>query len=253
MEMYGKLEDLRELLDIESNTTIFYEQISNDDNDYTSPKLDHFTELYENYTELLSDDSLPQDAISEVTDQFTQICIHIINYINTEFNTDIEIDSLTDSSHNIPGITKALYIFFIIEFYDNIQSMLKNYITQNALTLYEEFSELTQKKDVMTTYFKKNLSNEMSVIASNIYDITDFIFTKIDGYTALSYCDRTNLPAQVIKTLIKDNIASDEFITSIADIYKNNINLRSRICFDILFAISNGDIADPYKLPTMEE
>ena len=115
MEMYGKLEDLRELLDVNTNSTVFYEQITNDDEDYTSPKIDRFTELFQNYTEVLGQDDLPQDDIIEITDQFTQICAHIINYINDEFNTDIEVDSLMDESHNLPGITKALYIFFIIE------------------------------------------------------------------------------------------------------------------------------------------
>ena len=253
MEMYGKLEDLRELLDVNTNSTVFYEQITNDDEDYTSPKIDRFTELFQNYTEVLGQDDLPQDDIIEITDQFTQICAHIINYINDEFNTDIEVDSLMDESHNLPGITKALYIFFIIEIYQNILSILKNYINANSQTLFTEFSELSEKKDVMTSYYNKSLSKEMSVIASNIYDITDYIFTKIDGSTALSYTDKDNLPAQVLKKLLDENIASDEFITAIADIYKKNIDLRSRICFEIVFAIKNGDIEDKFKLPTTIE
>ena len=103
-----------------------------------------------------------------------------INYINDEFNTDLEINSIMDSSHNLPGITKAMYQFFIIEFYNNILSIMKNYISKNSSTLYENFSELSQKKDVMTGYFKKGLSEEMSTIAANIYDVTDFIFTKLE-------------------------------------------------------------------------
>lgn len=253
MDMYGKLEDLHELMDEETNSTVFYEQINNEDEDYTSPKIDHFSELYDSYTEVMSDDSLSQDAVSEVTNQFTQICTHIVNYINDEFNTDIEFDSLMDNSHNVPGITKALYRFFVIDFYDNILSIMKNYVNVNSVTLYNEFSELNQKKDVVTQYYKKSLSSEMSVIASNIYDITDFIFTKIDGDTALSYCDPDNLSAQVIRKLITENVISDEFITTIADIYKNNVNLRSRICFEILFAITTGEIQDPYKINMSED
>lgn len=253
MDMFGKLEDLHELLDEETNATIFYEQINNEDEDYTSPKLDHFSELYDAYTDVMSDDSLSQDAMSEVTNQFTQICTHIINYINTEFNTDIEIDSLMDHSNNVPGIAKALYSFFVIDFYENILSIMKNYINANSVALYDEFSELNQKKDVMTQYYKKSMSPEMSVIASNIYDITDYIFTRLDGDTALKYCDVDNLPAQAIRKLIADNSINDEFITTIADIYKNNINLRSRICFEIVFAITTGEIQDPYKMHDDEE
>lgn len=249
MEMYGKLEDLKELLDVDSNTTVFYEQITNDEEDYTSPKADHFTELYQDYTEVLGQEDLPQDDIAEITDQFTQICAHIINYINDEYNTDIEVESIMDESHNLPGITKALYYFFIIEFYNNILSILKNYINENSQTIYNEFSELNDKKDIMTNYYKKSLSKEMSVIASNIYDITDFIFTKIDGSTALIYCDKENLPAQVLRKLLDENNMSDEFITTIADIYKKNVNLRSRICFEIVFAIKSGEIKDKYTLP----
>lgn len=251
--MFGKLEDLRELLEVDSNTALFYEQIMNEDEDYTSPKIDHFTELYQSFSEIFEDDTVPQDDLATVTDQFTQICCHIINYINEKFDTDIEVESLMDSSHNLPGITKAMYQFFIVEFYANILSIMKNYISENLSSLYDNFSELNQKKDVMTGYFKKELSEEMSIIASNIYDVTDFIFTKLDGSTALTYCDKDNLAAAVIKKLLDEGNVSDDFLTAIADIYKNNVNLRSRIGFEIVFAIKNGEIKDLYKLPKNDQ
>ena len=251
--MFGKLEDLRELLEVGSNTALFYEQIMNEDEDYTSPKIDHFTELYQSFSEIFEDDTIPQDDLATVTDQFTQICCHIINYINEKFDTDIEVESLMDASHNLPGITKAMYQFFIVEFYTNILSIMKNYISENLSSLYDNFSELNQKKDVMTGYFKKELSEEMSIIASNIYDVTDFIFTKLDGSTALTYCDKDNLAAAVIKKLLDEGNVSDDFLTAIADIYKNNVNLRSRIGFEIVFAIKNGEIKDLYKLPKNDQ
>ena len=251
--MFGKLEDLRELLEVDSNTALFYEQIMNEDEDYTSPKIDHFTELYQSFSEIFEDDTIPQDDLATVTDQFTQICCHIINYINEKFDTDIEIESIMDASHNLPGITKAMYQFFIVEFYVNILSIMKNYISENLSSLYDNFSELNQKKDVMTGYFKKELSEEMSIIASNIYDVTDFIFTKLDGSTALTYCDKDNLAAVVIKKLLDEGNISDDFLTAIADIYKNNVNLRSRIGFEIVFAIKNGEIKDLYKLPKNDQ
>ena len=251
--MFGKLEDLRELLEVDSNTALFYEQIMNEDEDYTSPKIDHFTELYQSFSEIFEDDTIPQDDLATVTDQFTQICCHIINYINEKFDTDIEVESIMDASHNLPGITKAMYQFFIVEFYANILSIMKNYISENLSSLYDNFSELNQKKDVMTGYFKKELSEEMSIIASNIYDVTDFIFTKLDGSTALTYCDKDNLAAAVIKKLLDEGNFSNDFLTAIADIYKNNVNLRSRIGFEIVFAIKNGEIKDLYKLPKNDQ
>lgn len=251
--MFGKLEDLRELLEVDSNTALFYEQIMNEDEDYTSPKIDHFTELYQSFSDIFEDDTIPQDDLATVTDQFTQICCHIINYINEKFDTDIEVESIMDASHNLPGITKAMYQFFIVEFYANILSIMKNYISENLSSLYDNFSELNQKKDVMTGYFKKELSEEMSIIASNIYDVTDFIFTKLDGSTALTYCDKDNLAAAVIKKLLDEGNVSDDFLTAIADIYKNNVNLRSRIGFEIVFAIKNGEIKDLYKLPKNDQ
>ena len=251
--MFGKLEDLRELLEVDSNTALFYEQIMNEDEDYTSPKIDHFTELYQSFSEIFEDDTIPQDDLATVTDQFTQICCHIINYINEKFDTDIEVESLMDASHNLPGVTKAMYQFFIVEFYANILSIMKNYISENLSSLYDNFSELNQKKDVMTGYFKKELSEEMSIIASNIYDVTDFIFKNLDGSTALTYCDKDNLAAAVIKKLLDEGNVSDDFLTAIADIYKNNVNLRSRIGFEIVFAIKNGEIKDLYKLPKNDQ
>lgn len=248
MEMYGKLEDMYELLDVDSNATVFYEQIKNEDEDYTSPKVDHFSDLFSDYTDLLnSDEDYPQDSINEIINRFTQICTHIINYINLEFNTDVEVGTILDSSGNLPGITKAMYHFFIISLYDNITQILKNYVNKHSEELYEEFSELEQKKDVMTTYYKKGFSNEISVIASNIYDITDYIFSKLDGRIALDYCNDDNIASKVIKKMIDDTQLSDEYLTVIADIYKNNTNLRSRVCFELIFAIKNGDIVDKFK------
>ena len=86
--MMGKLEDLHELLNVDENASLFYDQINNEDEDYTTPKVDHFTELYNSYSEIFEDENLPQDDLSTVIDQFTQICCHIINYINDKFNTD---------------------------------------------------------------------------------------------------------------------------------------------------------------------
>ena len=253
MEMMGKLEDLHELLNVDENASLFYDQINNEDEDYTTPKVDHFTELYNSYSEIFEDENLHQDDLSTVIDQFTQICCHIINYINDKFNTDIEIDSIMDSSHNLPGITKAMYQFFILELYQNILSIMKNYINENSTSLYENFSELNQKKDVMINYYKKTLSDEMATIAANIYDVTDFVFTKLGGCNALIYWDKDNLAAAVIKKLLDEGIISNDFLTTIADIYKNNVNLRSRVCFDIVFSIKTGDIKDPYKLPKNDQ
>ena len=211
--LYGKLEDLRELLNVDENAKLFYEQINNEDEDYTSPKVDHFSELYQDYSEIFEDTTIPADDLTPIVDQFTQICCHIINYINDEFNTDLEINSIMDSSYNLPGITKAMYQFFIIEFYNNILSIMKNYISKNSSTLYENFSELSQKKDVMTGYFKKGLSEEMSTIAANIYDVTDFIFTKLDASMALDYCDKDN------SILCDNSVAS--FVSALNYLYKN--------------------------------
>lgn len=245
---YGKLEDLIELLDEDSNADVFYEQIMNEENDYTSPKLDHFSELYNAYSEVLADDTIASDDLNPAIDEFTQLCCHIIDYINDKFNTDLDVDSMMDTSHNLPGVTKALYQFFVTEFYENILSILKNYIKTENQSLYENFSDLGQKKDVMTGYFKKGLSEQMTVIASNIYDVTDFIFTKLDGESIMDYANADNTAALVIKKLASEGNISGDFVTTIADIYKSNVNLRSRICFEIVFALKNGDIEDQYRM-----
>ena len=244
---YGKLEDLIELLDEDSNADVFYEQIMNEENDYTSPKLDHFSELYNAYSEVLADDTIASDDLNPAIDEFTQLCCHIIDYINDKFNTDLDVDSLMDTSHNLPGITKALYQFFVTDFYENILSILKNYIKSENQSLYENFADLGQKKDVMTGYFKKGLSEQMSVIASNIYDVTDFIFTKLDGESIMEYANVDNTAAMVIKKLSSEGNISSDYVTTIADIYKSNVNFRSRICFEIVFALKNGDIEDQYR------
>ena len=191
----------------------------------------------------------PTLVIESSEKQYGSNLIQKCNNIQTDISSFDDSSMLIDPSFNIAGN----YTNYITSVLTSILSIMKNYINENSTSLYENFSELNQKKDVMITYYKKNLSDEMATIAANIYDVTDFIFTKLDGSTALSYCDKENLAAAVIKKLLDESIISNDFLTAIADIYKNNVNLRSRVCFDIVFSIKNNDIKDPYKLPKNDQ
>ena len=66
---------------------------------------------------------------------------------------------------------------------------------------------------------------------------------------ALDYCDKDNLAAAVLKKLLEEGNISEDFLTAIADVYKNNVNLRSRICFEIVFAIKNEEIGSSENTP----
>ena len=213
-------------------------KIDNDQYEY-----DHF--VIENNAELILKDSF--NPIQNLLFLFRSNPHYITTLVSI-----LDEKMAHDAAKTNPSLDSIVNLF-CHQFYDNILSIMKNYICENIPSLYENFSELNQKKDVMTGYFKKELSEEMSIIASNIYDVTDFIFTKLDGSTALTYCDKDNLAAVVIKKLLNEGNVSDDFLTAIADIYKNNVNLRSRIGFEIVFAIKNGEIKDLYKLPKNDQ
>lgn len=247
------ISNLLDTLDVESYEKIFIDQIENEENDYTSPMIDNFSPLWTEVNKIFDYEDINQDDLTEILDRFNRICRIVMMAINNKFGTQVDIEELSNGlPANTHKIAYALYQFFVINLFSNICTIMKNYIIKNSASLVHTFSELSQKKDVVTTANKKVMSEQMSIICSNIYDITDFIFSDLDAEEAMDYCDDGDVVAAVMKELLKDNTIANECIQSIADIYKDETDLRSRVCFEIVYAIRNGDIKDIYKLPESE-
>ena len=238
--------NLLEEMDFDGLNRVIAEQILNRDGDYTTPEIDHLTDVYDHYCQFLEMEDIDENDRKMVSDRMTELFFIIITSINDVFDTDIDTEEIMGK--DLPGIALALYRFFVIDFYANIKSIMCNYIRANLRQLYDTFSELGMKKDIVTATHKKILSEEMAVIASNPYDITDYIFTMLDPETAVKYCDEGYIAGGIILQLLDNNTISGDFIRNIADKYKHNVDLRAKICFDILHAIRDKSIPDIFVM-----
>ncbi len=238
------LDNLMGEMNVEEYEKVFVQQIQNQDEDYTSPCIDHFSELYRRYVTVFEYDDLDEDKLAELAARFEQICKTIILCINSKFDTDIDVDRICEADGNLAGVTLALYLFFVIELKSNITSIIRNYLVKHGLEIYNAFAHLESKKDVVTTSNKTNMSIQMAIVASNIYDISDHILSLLDSDTITSYCDEGYLTGELIHKLVTEDKLPGNFALAIADLYKNNTDLKARVGFDILYAIKNGDISD---------
>lgn len=235
-------------LDVDEYKMMFNQQIENEEEDYITAPVDHLTDLFNDYSKIMDLEDMLEDEREMIINNFTEICNCILLAINDKFDLDLDMEKVTSIGSNFVGITVALYRFFIIDFYQNVETIMMNYIEKHLHDLYDNFVGLSQKKDVVSSVNRKTLSEPMSVIASNLYDITDYIFSTMDSETALEYSDPAYTAGLVVGKLMKDDTISDEFVRTFADIYKNNVDLRSRVCFEILCAIKAETIRDIFKV-----
>lgn len=225
---------------------ILAKQIQNEEEDYTTPPIDHFSELYERYTSTLDLEDADEDDKRELANRFERICQTIILCINGKFDTDVDVDKVIDTEPGLPFVTLALYRFFILDFKSNLTTIIRRYLESHMEDIYKQFANLDQKKDVVTASNKKYFSDQMAVIVSNIYDISDYVFTMLDEYDVTNYCEEGDVVAAAIHKLVDTCVMPGKFVDIVAGIYRGNTDLKAQVCFQIIYAIKEGTIRDVF-------
>ncbi len=257
MSVY-KLETVAEImqsLDVGETIQMIKSQIENPDDDYITPVIDIFQPVYNNYKDLLdiTETEDPED-ISIAKDNFFMICRNIIDAICEKYDMSIDDDYLDDNREKLVGITLGLYSFMIKDFYAVTYEIIKNYFVENMVALYDVFKGISMGKDAVSSSNMKRYSLAMATLMTNIYDIADYIFTMIDQVNVFDYIDPGYIPLVIIRNLYNKGVLSGNFVRVFADIFKDNIPLRSKICFEILYQIKNETIEDIFKrLPVDKE
>lgn len=233
-------------MNVDEFEKILAKQIQNEDSDYTTPALDHFSELYERYAQTLELEDVGEDEAAELASRFERICQTIIFCINSKFDTDVDIDKVIDSEPGLPFVALAMYRFFVLDFKSNLTTIIRRYLESHMEDIYKQFANLDQKKDVVTASNKKYFSDQMAVIVSNIYDISDYVFTMIDEYDITNYCDEGDAASAAIHQLVDNFTMPGKFVDTIAGIYRSNTDLKAQVCFQIIHAIKEGTIKDVF-------
>lgn len=240
------VKNLLDEMNVDEYEKILAKQIQNDEGDYTTPALDHFSELYERYIRTIETEDASEDDMRDLASRFERICQTIILCINGKFDTDVDIEKVIDTEPGLPFVALAMYRFFVLDLKSNLTTIIRRYLESHMEDIYKQFANLDQKKDIVTASNKKYFSDQMAVIVSNIYDISDYVFTMIDEYDITDYCDEGDAAASAIHTLVDRCVMPGKFVDTIAGIYRGNTDLKAQVCFQIIYAIKEGKIRDVF-------
>jgi len=212
-------------------------------NEYNDPN-NHFHQIYLAYRQLETK-SLDDETRRIVRGKFEEICFYIIRAISNKFNLSISENYIENNIGNIGGITLSLYVFFVIDLKANLIKVLENHLRANKETLAETFESMKGKKDSTTLTIKKAISDpELALIVANIYDIGEYSMDFITTEGFFHYLDTDYLPVEIIKKLYEEDVISGDFVEPIAAMFKNNIELKNAVCFDIMYRYTNPNGRD---------
>jgi hypothetical protein len=83
----------------------------------------------------------------------------------------------------------------------------------------------------------KIMDTKYAAIVSSMYDVTDYAFTMMDSETIIEYIDNKYTPGAVIRNLMDNGVITGDFANTFANIYKDNLSLRSKITFELIYKI----------------
>lgn len=243
-----EVSDILASFDIEEISRLINDQINTDyENDNSTEILmNHFKPLYIKYKNIVDNYPTDSDIRHESDIRFVEICNVFLDAICNKFNLEFDNDWRSSNIGNLPGVTMAMYEFFIMDFANNLYEVFVNYILRNTKNLYKTFESLKNKKDASTLINRKNLSPEMSLIISNIYDVSTWIMEQVDEDEFFNYTPVEYLPFKIIHGLYLEKIISGEFMLVINEIFRSSMVLKSDVCFKIVSNTNIGIIKDPY-------
>lgn len=242
--VFIEVSDILDSFDLAEIQKLISEQINtNYTSDEYTPTIDFFKPLYYNYAKLSKYD-IDEDTRKQAESKFYMICFSLLRAILSKFDIEIDHDWLSDHYSDIPGITIAFYSFFVLDFNTNLYELLVNYINTNSVEISKIFESLKIKKDASSMSNRKNLSNQMALIISNIYDISDWIFQALTEQDYFEYLNNSYVPVRFLSEMYKDDRISANFAAVIYNIFHSNITLKSEICFKYISQVKNGEIKD---------
>lgn len=228
--------NILESFDEKNLRDIFKAQIISND-DYTGIQINHLAPLYSSYQRALKIEDVDEDDIMQIRIKFQNICIMVIEFICSKFNIEVDSNWIEMNLNKLPAITMCLYQFFILDIFNIILKSLENYICTNTNALYEVFSGNSEFKDVSTVTNMKTMDPMWATLASSMYDVTDYVFSMMDSEEFLSSLGLEYTPKLVMEEMMNQGYLSGDFENTFANIYKDNLALRSKISFELIYKI----------------
>jgi len=228
--------NILESFDEENLYEIFKSQITSDDG-YTDLQINHLMPLYNSYQRVMNLAGIDEDDKEVIRTRFQNVCLSIINFICSKFGIEIDMNWVETNYGKLPALTMCLYQFFVLDIFYVILKSLNNYISKNIDDLFNAFADSIQSKDVSTATNMKILDPKYAAIVSSMYDVTDYTFTMMDSESIFEYIDNKYVPGAVLRNLMDSGVLTGDFANVFANIYKENLALRSKITFELIFKI----------------
>lgn len=241
---YLDLSDVMETFDLDETRRLLESQLESLHDDVCEGLVDNFKILYQRYT------SIQENAVThdpdfgmEVQNAFYGICRMFITRISEEFNFTVDEDYLEKQEGNLPSIALQFYLFFVLDLRSNLYNVLLTFISKHMDELAAQFESLRSKKDSITELNKRMENLNVALIASNIYDVVDWIMDSIDPDGYFTYMEQDYVALAPVRTMYESGEMSGEFTEAIRDILKENISMKGRICFDIICKLKGYTLA----------
>ena len=228
--------NILESFDEENLCEIFKSQILLSD-DLTALKINHLTPLYVSYQKVMNTPGVDEDAVAEVKSKFQSVCSSIIQFICAKFNLSMDINWIESNYGKLPAIAMCMYQFFVLDIFYIYLKALNNYISLNIDDLFNAFSDNMQEKDVTTITNMKIMDSKYATIISSMYDVTDYAFTMMDNDMILEYIGSKYAPGAILAKMLDAGSLTGDFANVFANLYKQDLALRSKITFELIYRI----------------
>lgn len=237
-DILNEVANILDDFDLDVIRDIFATQIDDDDS-YTEicqNQLKPLTISYQHVLEL-GDDTDPED-VEVLKERYNNICIMVIDMICRKYGLEFDFDWFETRPGTLSKTATDLYQFFIIDIFYIILGVLNNYIEDNAESISDAFAGVTtNSRDVSNIMNSKTIDPKYVTILANMFDVTDYAFMNMDNDTFFDCISGQYAPAVAVKTLLDDGVLSGDIVRTLADDYKRNLALRSKIAFELIYRI----------------
>lgn len=162
-----------------------------------------------------------EELIAELNEKLIDFFTFIMENINNKFELGLDVNEISTYS-NAVEIGESIYRYFILRYTKNITRFFTKYISKNKKAICEYYTdENSQKKDVSTLAFKKQIKNaEDLCIITNLSSIIKYIIDldiTPSEFLELS-AKQDNYDATIVRGLINSGRLIGDFVPSYIDL-----------------------------------
>lgn len=228
------LSDVIETFDVDENRRQLETQLEDLHNDSCERFIDNFKMLYTRFVSIGKQEPRDPDVYDQAKDLFYDIASMYVERIADEFNMTVDDQFLQDNWEDLPSIALQFYLFFVLDFRSNLYNVLLSFISAHTKDIAAQFEEQRQRKDSVTEVNRSMDDPDIALIASNIYDVVDWCMEQMEPDLFFENMEKGYVALAPMRQMYDEGTIDGAFLPTIADILKENIALKGRICFDII-------------------